>query len=490
MAGFENPPATAKPRVWWHWLDGNVSEQGIRKDLDWLNSVGIGGVHNFDASLSGVGPAPKITERVAYLTDEWRRLFRFVGGTRAAAWDGIHDRGFAWMERKRRTLGETRAGDEEARLERDLSSTAARDLPDACRVHRASPDPSRTSHSRRCLSRLKCRMPTTYADAAVVAYRAPWTEARKNPPKISSVEQRGDAVDAALLSDGDVANAFSLPFGDSKTSWIQVTYSKPERIQSVTISVARPAGGAPSDMATGAPVWLEASDDGKNFRRVVDVPRNGAPQQTLTFAPVTARIFRLVLERPTPQPSILELLGLPAGPPQTAHRFRVLICTPRRASIDSRTRRDLPIAQSPQLRTLAKSMRKRRSPRTTSSISPRNFDRTTLWTGSPPPGRWIVLRFGYSLTGRSNHPASREGTGLEVDKLNRKHVKSLCRRLSWQSTRVLSALTSLDARDCNTCSPTVTKRASRTGPTTSWSSSRSAAATTRGHGCRRWRAAW
>src|SRR5436189_5581680 len=77
VAGFEDPPEAAKPRVWWHWLDGNVSEDGIRKDLDWLRSVGIGGVHNFDASLSGVGPAQKVTQRVAYLTDEWRRLFRF-----------------------------------------------------------------------------------------------------------------------------------------------------------------------------------------------------------------------------------------------------------------------------------------------------------------------------------------------------------------------------------------------------------------------------
>ena len=32
-----------------------------------------------------------------------------------------------------------------------------------------------------------------------------------------------------------------------------------------------------------------ASDDAKEFRRVVDIPRNGAPQQTLAFAPTTAK---------------------------------------------------------------------------------------------------------------------------------------------------------------------------------------------------------
>ena len=23
-SGFQSPPAEAKPRVWWHWMDGNV----------------------------------------------------------------------------------------------------------------------------------------------------------------------------------------------------------------------------------------------------------------------------------------------------------------------------------------------------------------------------------------------------------------------------------------------------------------------------------
>src|SRR6185312_15862176 len=39
-----------------------------------------------------------------------------------------------------------------------------------------------------------------------------------------------------------------------------------------------------------------------------------------------------------------------------------------------------------------------------------------------PPGRWVVLRLGWSLTGTQNHPATPEATGLEVDKLNRAHV--------------------------------------------------------------------
>jgi (4-O-methyl)-D-glucuronate---lignin esterase len=49
-------------------------------------------------------------------------------------------------------------------------------------------------------------------------------------------------------------------------------------------------------------------------------------------------------------------------------------------------------------------------------------DDTLDWT--PPAGRWVVLRFGYSLAGARNSPASPEATGLEVDKLSRAHVKA------------------------------------------------------------------
>src|SRR5207247_7788588 len=31
--GFKDPPDSAKPRVWWHWLNGNVTKDGIHADL-------------------------------------------------------------------------------------------------------------------------------------------------------------------------------------------------------------------------------------------------------------------------------------------------------------------------------------------------------------------------------------------------------------------------------------------------------------------------
>jgi hypothetical protein len=31
-ASFANPPNTDRPRVWWHWLNGNITREGIEKE--------------------------------------------------------------------------------------------------------------------------------------------------------------------------------------------------------------------------------------------------------------------------------------------------------------------------------------------------------------------------------------------------------------------------------------------------------------------------
>ena len=41
--GFTMPPNAAKPRVWWHWMNGNITKDGIRKDLEWMHRSGVGG---------------------------------------------------------------------------------------------------------------------------------------------------------------------------------------------------------------------------------------------------------------------------------------------------------------------------------------------------------------------------------------------------------------------------------------------------------------
>lgn len=46
---FKNPPQEARVRVWWHWMDGNITQEGVKADLDWMKAAGIAGVQQFDA---------------------------------------------------------------------------------------------------------------------------------------------------------------------------------------------------------------------------------------------------------------------------------------------------------------------------------------------------------------------------------------------------------------------------------------------------------
>ena len=47
---FANPPRMYAPYVWWHWMNGNVTKEGITADLEALAGNGLAGAMMFDAS--------------------------------------------------------------------------------------------------------------------------------------------------------------------------------------------------------------------------------------------------------------------------------------------------------------------------------------------------------------------------------------------------------------------------------------------------------
>ena len=73
--GFLVPPETAKIRVWWRWMNGNITKEGIRADLEWMKRAGIGGFQNFDA---GLATPPVVENRLVYMTPEWKDTFLFT----------------------------------------------------------------------------------------------------------------------------------------------------------------------------------------------------------------------------------------------------------------------------------------------------------------------------------------------------------------------------------------------------------------------------
>jgi hypothetical protein len=71
-AEFAAPPDSAKPWVYWWWLNGYVTKDGIVRDLDTMKRLGISGALVFHA---GSGPTPKQTD---FMSRPWRDLFRFA----------------------------------------------------------------------------------------------------------------------------------------------------------------------------------------------------------------------------------------------------------------------------------------------------------------------------------------------------------------------------------------------------------------------------
>jgi hypothetical protein len=64
---FLRPPASARPHTWWHWMNGNVTADGITRDLEAMARVGVGGVQMFDVG-TGIPKGP-----VETLSPEWLR---------------------------------------------------------------------------------------------------------------------------------------------------------------------------------------------------------------------------------------------------------------------------------------------------------------------------------------------------------------------------------------------------------------------------------
>jgi len=75
-ANFAEPPREARPYVWWHWMFGYVSREGILKDLSWMDRAGIAGFHQFDAG--GLGMAKAAEVQYPYFSDGWKEMFRYA----------------------------------------------------------------------------------------------------------------------------------------------------------------------------------------------------------------------------------------------------------------------------------------------------------------------------------------------------------------------------------------------------------------------------
>lgn len=66
---FMNPPATSFPGVYWYFMDGNLSREGMTKDLESMKEAGINHVIFLEVGI-GIPRGP-----VDFMSEEWQDLF-------------------------------------------------------------------------------------------------------------------------------------------------------------------------------------------------------------------------------------------------------------------------------------------------------------------------------------------------------------------------------------------------------------------------------
>ena len=68
-SGFLSPPNTARPGVYWYFMDGNLSQDAMTEDLESMKAAGIGSLIFLEVNVG----VPR--GQVDFLSDEWQRLF-------------------------------------------------------------------------------------------------------------------------------------------------------------------------------------------------------------------------------------------------------------------------------------------------------------------------------------------------------------------------------------------------------------------------------
>ena len=66
---FINPPASARPWVYWYFMDGNLSREGMAADLEGMKRAGIGGAIMLEINQNGIPRGP-----VDFMSEQWQVL--------------------------------------------------------------------------------------------------------------------------------------------------------------------------------------------------------------------------------------------------------------------------------------------------------------------------------------------------------------------------------------------------------------------------------
>lgn len=418
--GFQTPPNSAKPRVWWHWMNGNITKEGIQHDLEWMQRVGIGGFQNFDANLFTPLVVPK---KLVFMQPDWKDAFKFTteladkkslemaiagspgwsvtGGPWVKPEDAMKK--YVWSEAlveggKKQTILLPRPSDQMGKFQDAISDGSS------------------------ITGGFVGEKPRFYQDALVVAYKLPSNEKHLMDAKPKMSKSGGD-FDTALLLDHDLSKTFFLPPTEiGNDMYVQYEFETPQTFKAFAVGVG-PAGGLAEFNGLPNNRRLKVSDDGINFRTVATISGSTNPFLTASILPTTARYWRMCFETlPAAPNSIAAMMGAPSNPkPEGANISEFVLFNTSRIDQAEDKAGFTAWKEDGKLGGIADNIDVIQTQDIIDLSGKMSADGNLEW--DVPAGNWMIVRLGYSLTGRQNHPASPEATGLEVDKLDKSAVR-------------------------------------------------------------------
>jgi hypothetical protein len=399
-AQFKNPPTSAWPRAWWHWTNGNITKDGITKDLEWMKRVGIQGMQLADVASGG---GQTIPNKLAFGSPEWLDAVKFAASEAdrlnlemtiftSAGWSLT---GGPWVKpeqaMKKLVWSETR-------IEGAKSITIQ--LPEPPSAEGAGP--LLPNGNRKGF----------YRNQAVIAFRTPGDELAQTNNKPVAAYVKGP-VNIAALSDDNLTTGISIPTDPkTNTAWLILSYNTPLTAKAITIAGRR---GIPFGKVL-------ASNDGIVYHTLTNLPGRsgyrGGNIRTYAFPETTAKYFRIDFTNAPIRPA--DVVPETTTLPDTAYQL-----TEIKLQAGARVNRwedkagfnflfEYDGTETP---ASAAAIKMSEIIDLTANLA---TDGTLTWDA--PAGNWTIMRFGYALTGSKNRPAVPSGLGYEVDKMSKKHV--------------------------------------------------------------------
>ncbi len=412
---FRTPPAEARPLTWWHWLNGNITRDGITRDLEAMKQAGLGGCYLFNCG----GKYPEGDVRfmqppwLALMDHTLREAERLDLKFGIHNCDGFSQSGGPWMR------PETSM--------KELTWTAT------------------DAEGGRAFDAVLAKPETKedfYREVAVVAFPVP----EGGPLRGAALRGTLPAAELAKLADGNARTqaAFPVPAAESV---VEFAYPEPRILRSLTVRNADP-----HRWEEDFPLRLEASDDGQTFRLVGAFTANwdftGGGAATVAFADTTGRVFRVAFRNPLR----VQIGELELSSAAKAHFAEAKAARLRSRGHGAESRHHLAYPGPDRNRPLAPGL-------VVPAASVRDLSKFMGADGrlkwDVPAGRWRILRIGFTSNGHYVSPATAEGRGLECDKLDPasvrfhldQYVGKLLERAGPAAGRTLAAV-ELDSWEC------------------------------------------